>query len=63
MTELAEWDAFVSEALEIRETPEEKRRRLRQLQRDILSASELSIEQSTALLSRLPAMPEEDRVR
>ena len=62
MTDLAEWDAFVSEALEIRETAEDKRRRLRQLQRDILSAEELSTEESTALLRRLySALPEQER--
>lgn len=54
MTELAEWDAFVSEALEIRETAEEKHRRLRQLQRDILAA-ELTQEEATTLLRRLYA--------
>lgn len=61
MTDLAEWDAFVSEALKIRESAKDKHRRLRQLQRDILGAEELSAEESTELLRRLYAVLPRER--
>lgn len=54
MTEMSEWDALVSEALTIRETAEEKNRRLLQLQRDILTA-ELTEDERTGLLRRVYA--------
>lgn len=51
-TELAEWDAFVSEAIEICESAEDKQRRLRQLERDILLA-DLTQAESEKLLARV----------
>ena len=54
MTELDELDALVSEALEIRETIEDKQRRLRHLERDILTAP-VSAEERRSLLGRLYA--------
>lgn len=54
MSELDELHALVSEALEIRETAEDKQRRLLHLERDILTA-ELAPEQITELVSRLYA--------
>ena len=38
MSEMAEWSALVAEALTIQESAEDKQRRLRQLERDILLA-------------------------
>jgi hypothetical protein len=54
VTELDEWDALVSEALEIRETAEDKQRRLRHLERDVLLA-DLTLEESESLLNRVYA--------
>ena len=53
-SELAELHALVTEALEIHESAEDKQRRLRHLERDILTA-ELTQEQAVGLLGRLYA--------
>jgi len=53
--ERAEWQALVDDALSIRESAEDKRRRLHQLQRDIARAELAPIDQSE-LLSRLQAV-------
>jgi uncharacterized coiled-coil DUF342 family protein len=54
MSELDELQALVSEALEIRETAEEKQRRLRHLEREILT-SDLSTAERRTLVGRLYA--------
>jgi hypothetical protein len=54
MTDVAEWDALISEALEIEETAEDRERRLRHLERDILTAG-LPPKDTADLVARLYA--------
>ena len=62
MAELDELEALVSDALEIRETTEDKQRRLRHLERDILAAN-LSHGETFSLLERVYAAQHAEGMR
>jgi hypothetical protein len=53
MSEHAEWEALVEEALRIRESDEDKERRLGQLARDIIRSDTLTAVESSELIARL----------
>jgi hypothetical protein len=53
MSEHAEWEALVEEALRIREPDEDKERRLGQLARDIIRSDTLTAVESSELIARL----------
>jgi hypothetical protein len=55
MTDRAEWDEWITEALEITETTEDKQRRLHHLERDILTA-DLPPKDAVELVGRLHAV-------
>ena len=54
MSEQAEWDRLISDALQIEESVEDRQRRLRHLERDILTAG-LPAKETRALVERLHA--------
>jgi hypothetical protein len=53
MSEHAEWEALVEEALRIHEPDEDKERRLGQLARDIIRSDALTAVESSELIARL----------
>jgi hypothetical protein len=55
MSELAEWEALIEEALRINEPDEAKERRLAQLQRDIIRSPALTPVEVSELMSRIQA--------
>jgi hypothetical protein len=64
MSELDEWAAFVTEAIEIHEPAVDKLRRLAQVQRDLIRANELTAEETDGLLARVyEALPRDSRAR
>jgi hypothetical protein len=53
MSELEEWAALVTEALQIQESDEDKERRLGQLARDIVRSDGLTAVESSELIVRI----------
>jgi hypothetical protein len=55
MSEHAEWEALIEEALRIREPDDHKDRRFAQLQRDIIRSPNLSPVEVSELMARIQA--------
>lgn len=55
MSELAEWEALVEDALRIHETDEAKERRYAQLRRDIIRSTTLTPIEVSELMARIQA--------